>query len=169
MPTGYIYEIKSNDKSISETYIGSTWDMGVRLKKHASDCYNENGKEYNFPLYKYIRENGGFHTFNIRVIDSGECEDLTELVCGEQFYIDMAGGIENLLNAQDAFVLPEEYMRRKNLSSSNSKKKNIENKKYPCELCGFYFQSNYKLQKHLDGPRHKKKLTTEAIYSRTLE
>jgi hypothetical protein len=168
MPTGYIYEIKSNDKSISETYIGSTWDMGVRLKKHADKCYNENDKKhYNLPVYKYIRENGGFHTFNMTVIDSGECEDRTELVCGEQYYIDMAGGIENLLNDRDAFLLPEETRKRKNLSSSNSKKKNVETKRFPCELCGFYFQDNSKLQKHLDGPRHKKKLTKADISTRT--
>ena len=80
--TGYIYEIKSMDKSITETYIGSCWDMKKRLETHKGFCNNENDKHYNYPVYRYIRENGGFHTFTMRVIDSGECEDLTELVCG---------------------------------------------------------------------------------------
>ena len=156
--TGYIYEIRSMDTSITGTYIGSTWNMGKRLQKHASRCYNENDKKhYNNPVYKYIRENGDFHTFNMTVIDSGECEDLTERICGEQFYIDMAGGIEHLLNSQDAFVLPEEARKRTSIKDKNIRKKNIENKKYPCELCGFYFASNQDLQRHLNGPRHKKK------------
>ena len=167
MPTGYIYEIKSNDKSITGTYIGSTWDMGKRLRKHVGHCYNENSKEYNKLVYKYIRENGGFHTFTMKVIDSGECEDLTELVCGEQFYIDMAGGIKNLLNGIDAFVLPEEARKRKSISIDKIHKKNVETKKYPCGLCGFYFQDDYALQRHLTGPTHKKKaaayLTTTNI------
>ena len=157
MPTGYIYEIKSMDKSITETYIGSCWDMGKRLRDHASNCYNENNKEYNKPVYRYIRENGDFHTFTMRVIDSGECEDLTELHCAEQFYIDMAGGIENLLNCVDAFVLPEEARNRKDISTYNSQKKNIETKKYPCKTCGFYFKSDFDLQQHLATPTHKKK------------
>jgi hypothetical protein len=157
MPTGYIYEIKSMDTSITGTYIGSTWDMGKRIGTHASSCYNENCNEYNYPVYRYIRENGGFHTFTIRVIDSGECEDRTELECGEQFYIDMAGGIENLLNGKDAFVLPEEYKKRSAITRDRIQKKNIETKKYPCKTCGFYFQSEYKLLEHLATPTHKKK------------
>ena len=111
MPTGYIYEIKSLDTSITGTYIGSTWDMGERLRHHASNCYNETGEKYNYPQYKYIRENGGFHTFTMRVIDSGECEDEIELRCAEQFYIDMADGIENLMNRHDS--LQDKKQRKK--------------------------------------------------------
>ena len=164
MPTGYIYEIKSNDKSITGTYIGSTWDMGKRLIKHASNCYNEKRKEYNYPLYKYIRENGGFHTFTMKVIDSGECEDRTELECGEQFYIDMAGGIDNLLNVIDAFVLPEEYKKRQAIAKKNNKKKNVETKKYPCELCGSCFESNNAREIHYTSKIH---ITKAAISTRT--
>ena len=40
--TGYIYEIKSIDKSITEIYIGSTWDMKDRLRLHYHKCYNKN-------------------------------------------------------------------------------------------------------------------------------
>ena len=46
MPTGYIYEITSNDKNITEYYIGSTWDVGKRIREHASNCCNENSKDY---------------------------------------------------------------------------------------------------------------------------
>ena len=165
--TGYIYELKSTDKSITGTYIGSCWDMKERLRKHASYCYNENIKQYNYPVYKYIRENGGFHTFTMKVIDSGECEDIMELVCGEQFYIDMAGGIDNLLNGKDAFLLPEEYKRKQSIRTENNIKKNKETKKYPCEVCEIYCRSNYALQTHLQTPRHQKKLTTIKNDSRT--
>tara|TARA_R110000796_G_scaffold75542_1_gene169417 strand:+ start:189 stop:692 length:504 start_codon:yes stop_codon:yes gene_type:complete len=161
MPTGYIYEIKSTDTAVTETYIGSTWDMATRLITHVSNCYNKKQVDYNYPVYRYIRENGDFHTFNMRVIDSGECEDVTELVCGEQFYIDMAGGIDNLLNGKDAFLLPEEYKKKQCISAKKKQRKNVETKRFPCNLCGFYFVSNFKLQKHLAGPNHTKKLASE--------
>ena len=164
MPTGYIYEIKSNDKNIPETYIGSCWNMATRLQKHVSRCYNENSKEYNYPLYKYIRENGDFHTFNMKVIDSGECEDLTELVCGEQFYIDMAGGIENLLNGQDALEDKQQRKEKQRIDNINRQKKNIETKRFPCKTCGFYFASDADLQRHLNGPRHQKKLSQVVVF-----
>ena len=163
MPTGYIYEISSNDKSINETYIGSTWNMGKRRRLHVSRCYNKKYKHYTFPVYKYIRENGDFHTFNMKIIDSGECEDLTELICGEQFYIDMAGGIENLLNCKDALEDKEKRKEKSAIRSIKIQKKNVETKKYPCELCGKCFQSNRDLQRHIAGPRHKKKLSQTDI------
>tara|TARA_R110002153_G_scaffold49949_1_gene140785 strand:+ start:76 stop:570 length:495 start_codon:yes stop_codon:yes gene_type:complete len=159
MRVGYIYEIKSMDISITETYIGSTWDMKDRLIKHASNCYNENSKDYNYPIYKYIRENGGFHTFTMRVIDSGECEDETELHCAEQFYIDIAGGIENLLNEKDALVDKEKRKEKQDIDNINRRNKNIETKRYPCNLCRIYFGSNIDLKRHIAGPKHKKKLS----------
>tara|TARA_R110000787_G_scaffold273511_1_gene381245 strand:+ start:600 stop:1073 length:474 start_codon:yes stop_codon:yes gene_type:complete len=156
------------DKSITETYIGSCWDMGKRLQRHAESCYNKNCKQYNYPVYKYIRENGDFHTFTMRVIDSGECEDRTELECGEQFYIDMAGGIDNLLNGKDALEDKQKRREKNNIARDKIQKKNVETKRFPCKTCNKCFQSDCKLQEHLAGPRHKKKeaaanLTTEDI------
>jgi hypothetical protein len=159
MPTGYIYEIKSTDTSVTEYYIGSTWDMKERLQLHASNCCNETGEKYNYPVYRYIRENGGFHTFNMTMIDSGECEDRTELKCGEQFYIDMAGGIDNLLNCKDALEDKQQRKEKQAIRIKKFTKKNVDTKRFPCNLCGFYFESDCKLQKHLAGPTHKKKLT----------
>ena len=144
MPTGYIYEIKSMDTSVTGTYIGSTWDMKDRLRIHASSCYNENSKDYNYPIYKYIRENGGFHTFTMKFIDSGECEDEIELHCAEQFYIDIAGGVENLLNDRDALVDKELRKKKEYINKEKNKKKYYENTKekqftkYECECGGSY-------------------------------
>tara|TARA_R110002012_G_scaffold13644_1_gene57936 strand:- start:59 stop:520 length:462 start_codon:yes stop_codon:yes gene_type:complete len=151
------------DTSITGTYIGSCWDMSTRLKLHASTCYNENDIAYKYPLYKYIRENGDFHTFTMKVIDSGECEDRTELECGEQFYIDMAGGIDNLLNGKDALQDKQKRKEKNYIAGKNNKKKNIETKQFPCETCGFYFPSNFKLQEHLKTPTHKKKLSQVVV------
>ena len=162
MPAGYIYEIKSMDTSVTGTYIGSTWDMATRLRKHANKCYNKNDKKhYNLPIYKYIRENGDFHTFTMRVIDSGECEDNTELRCAEQFYIDMAGGIENLLNDMDALMDKQKRKEKQGIRNIKIQKKNVETQKFPCDLCGVYFPYNKHLQLHLKTKKHKKKLPTK--------
>ena len=122
---GFIYELKSKDKSITEIYIGSTWDMQDRLKYHKYRCNNKNGKKYNTPLYIYIREHGGVDNFEMIEIDSGECEDELELHCAEQFYIDLYGGIENLLNSQDAIE-----------DIDNTKEKRLE--KFRCDCGGSY-------------------------------
>ena len=158
MRVGYIYEIKSMDTSITETYIGSCWDMKKRLTTHKSYCYNKNGKEYNYPVYKYIRENGDFHTFTMRVIDSGECMDLTELRCAEQFYIDMAGGIDNLLNDRDALRDKQQRKEKQYINSVKNKIKYYENTrekqftKYECECGGRYLYKHKST--HIKSNKH---------------
>ena len=156
MKTGYIYEIKSMDTSITEIYIGSTWDMKDRLKCHKHDYNNNKRNNYSAPHYKFIRENGGWINFEMKVIDSGECEDELELHCAEQFYIDMAGGIENLLNSQDAFLLPEEARKRKNIASNKKKHRNKDTKRFYCKTCDYAAQSQIDLDIHYTTNKHKK-------------
>ena len=48
----YIYRMNINDKY----YIGSTKDIKLRILNHKSYCYNEHAQQYNFKVYKYIRE-----------------------------------------------------------------------------------------------------------------
>jgi hypothetical protein len=50
---GIIYTIRSKDN----VYVGSTIDFRSRKYSHKSNMYNENGKEYNFNIYKTIRAN----------------------------------------------------------------------------------------------------------------
>ena len=91
------------------------------------------------------------------VIDSGECEDKREIECGEQFYIDLAGGIENLLNDRDAMVLPEEAKKRKEVDRDKRRKRNKDTKRYYCETCDYAAQSQYDLNIHLNRISCKKK------------
>ena len=154
---GFIYEIKSRDKSVTEIYIGSTSDMKKRLRDHKTNCNNKIYKDYNYPLYRYIRENGGFDNFEMIEIDSGECEDITELHCAEQFYIDMSGGIENLLNGKDALLDKKKYREKQYKLNKQSQQRNIDNKRFYCKTCDIAAQSQRDLNMHLNSISCKKK------------
>ena len=52
MPTYTIYKITVLDR----VYIGKTINFKNRTSDHISNCHNKNTKQYNIPLYKYIRE-----------------------------------------------------------------------------------------------------------------
>ena len=53
--SGVIYKIVTGN----EVYVGSTINFKGRYKGHKCAIYNENGKEYNYKLYKTIRANDG--------------------------------------------------------------------------------------------------------------
>jgi hypothetical protein len=59
----YIYHILDKDKVVH--YVGSTSNFNSRKSKHKYCCNTENVKNYNFDIYKYIRDHGGFMTIDI--------------------------------------------------------------------------------------------------------
>jgi len=56
-------------------YVGSTIDYKRRLRDHRSRCNNKNNKQYKTPLYKIIRENGGWDTFKKEEIETNIQKD----------------------------------------------------------------------------------------------
>ena len=158
MRIGFVYELNSKDKSITGTYIGSCWDMKRRLRDHKDKCNNKNNNDYKYPLYRYMRENGGWDNFEMTIIDSGECEDELELHCAEQFYIDMSGGIENLLNGQDALMDKKKYREKNNIVRDKIQQRNKDTKRFYCEPCDYTFQSKVAREIHYTSNKHIKNL-----------
>ena len=79
MKTGYIYRIWCLVPGVNDEYVGSTTDMRTRKCGHKSDCNNENHKSYNFRVYSFIRENGGWNNWRMSIIEQMEFEHRWEL------------------------------------------------------------------------------------------
>jgi len=152
--SGYIYRLVCVNPTIKERYVGSCWDTNKRNKDHKSACHNPKSKDYNAPVYKFIRENGGFDNWYMVTLDCVECED-GELVEYEQHYIDIHGGIDFLLNAQDAVRNKEQHKLQINITRTKIQNRNKETKRFYCECCDIACVSNYHLQRHNNGPKHK--------------
>jgi len=73
-----IYTIRSR-KSI---YVGSTTDYVKRKSAHKGNIYNEHCKEYNYKLYKTIREND--YEWDIQPYSKYPCNDVVELKIEEE-------------------------------------------------------------------------------------
>jgi len=73
-----IYVIKCKDDNITEEYIGSTTDFIKRKCAHKSSCNNEKNKHYNFKIYKFIRENGGWINWIMLEVEKYPCQDKNE-------------------------------------------------------------------------------------------
>ena len=68
-----IYKIASKDPAINDIYIGSTCNFIKRRYKHKSCCNNPNANEYNYYVYRFIRNNGGWCNFNLYIIEQFNC------------------------------------------------------------------------------------------------
>jgi intracellular sulfur oxidation DsrE/DsrF family protein len=99
-----IYHIRHME-SKEVVYVGSTTNFSQRKAKHKY-LWNKEGKEFKYPIYCHIRDNGGFDYFEIIPIKSLKLENKTELIIAEQVEIDKH---RNLVNRQKAHMTIEEH------------------------------------------------------------
>ena len=106
-----IYRISHKlDYDNENVYIGSTTNFHHRKVCHKHSCINEKTKKFNYKLYEYIRENGGFDNFQFTILRVCNDTDKKELFKLEQSFIDV---YEPTLNARSASQTRNEW-REKN-------------------------------------------------------
>jgi len=130
-----IYKISCKDETITDSYIGSTINIHERKIQHKFNCNNENSNSYNFKLYKFIRENGGFDNWNIEIIDELEMVDTNEMRDIERKYIEDKDN-----NATLNTFIPNRS--RKEYHNDNKKKLNKKSLLY-------YYQNKEKNKKYM--------------------
>lgn len=67
---GVVYELTHMTEQ-HKTYTGSTINIYNRAKAHRKNCYNKKCKKYKFPVYEYIRANGGIDNWDLTIIYEG--------------------------------------------------------------------------------------------------
>tara|TARA_R110002167_G_scaffold164665_2_gene361619 strand:+ start:358 stop:654 length:297 start_codon:yes stop_codon:yes gene_type:complete len=85
MKTGYIYCLTHKDTPNIIDYVGSTFTLLRRSSQHKYNC--KTGKESHRPLYEHIRENGGWGSYYMEILDEDTFSDATELQERERNYI----------------------------------------------------------------------------------
>jgi predicted GIY-YIG superfamily endonuclease len=90
-----IYVIFCTADETLPVYIGKTKNLKRRWREHKSVCINENSKDYNLPVYQFIRNNHGIEHWAIKELYA--CKDDDDGSILEEFYINDIG-IDNLLN-----------------------------------------------------------------------
>ena len=153
--TGYIYKIAIKDASLDDCYIGSTDCIRKRKWQHKSDCNNENSRAYNFPVYQFIRSNGGFDNFDLYQIKKFKYDEVTEKRMKERKYIEK---LKPTLNCR----LPNKYTNdnwneyQEEWREDNKDKIKIKKKiKVFCNVCDKYI-NKYNFKYHVNSYAHKK-------------
>lgn len=122
------YKIVCKDLNIKDCYVGHTTDFVSRKSKHKSNSNNEKSKYYNFYVYEFIREHGGFDNFDMILIDKLTCTDRLDALKKEREYIESLGAT---LNKQVPTRTQKEYREsHKEVAKEYSKEYRIQHKKY---------------------------------------
>lgn len=74
-----IYKIVCKDPEIKGIYVGATTDLKSRKQQHRRSLTCRNNHNYNYYIYDYIRENGGWDNFDVVKIEDYPCDDYEDL------------------------------------------------------------------------------------------
>jgi len=177
-----IYKIECNDINIKECYIGSTVNFVGRRYDHKKINNNPKSKQYNYKVYQFIRDNGGWENWTMKSIINYPCNSRKELILKEQEILET---YDNTLNMVSAFRSKKQYYidnaekineRNKQYYNDNAKKINKKSRQYKIdnaeklkEKSKQYYIENaekilqYKKQYYNDNLEKIKKKRTEII------
>ena len=133
-----IYKIECNDINIKECYIGSTRDFVLRRYNHKHDCNTSHRIQYNYKVYQFIRDNGGWKNWSMKSIINYPCNSKKELFIKEQEVILSFDNtlncikpyLSNLEKKQQRIKCDKEYRIK-----HNERIKKYKSEKIQCE-CG---------------------------------
>ena len=121
-----IYKLCCNDPTIEEIYIGSTCNFTRRKADHKHTCYNETRPQYNSPVYKFIRDNGGFENWNMYQLEAKSVENKREKETLEREWIEK---LKPSLNSNIPTRTKEEYCKDNSQLLNDKTKEWRENNK----------------------------------------
>ena len=160
-----VYKLCCKDTTIKEIYIGSTTNFTKRKNCHKNTCNNPNAKQYNYKVYQFIRDNGGWDNWEMILIEYYSCE--TELLlCRRENY--WKNELQASLNAYTPHIYEnkkeqtkvyhqehrEQIAEKKKEYQQANKEQILEQKreKYTCE-CGVEYTRGHK-SRHEKSAKH---------------
>ena len=120
-----IYKIEHIDDE-SLVYVGHTTNFDKRKTQHKINCYNDNGKPYNFKVYQMIRENGGWEKFLMLEVEKYPCNDRRE---AERRENEVIKELKSSMNTNKSFLTQDElteYKKEYNKEYNESNKHKIQ-------------------------------------------
>jgi hypothetical protein len=124
VPTDYsktcIYKLVHKDDVNNENvYIGSTTNFRKRKNEHKSRILKEGNEHYFQKKYVYIRENGGWDSWEMIEIEKYPCNDKREAETRERYWIEQYKS--ELNSSVPTRNLHEWYLDNKETHSANAK------------------------------------------------
>lgn len=150
-----IYKICCKDTSINDIYIGSTYNFARRKAQHKFSCNKETCKEYNYKVYQFIRDNGGWDNFSMIMIHEASVENKLQKEKLEREYIEeMKPTLNNNIPTRTLKEYREANKEKKKEHQKHYYEANKEkfNQKFNCE-CGGKYTTVHK-ERHIKTKKH---------------
>jgi hypothetical protein len=152
-----IYKIVCNDLKITDCYVGHTINFMRRQQGHKNTCANEKLRNYNFKVYKTIRENGGWTNWCMITIEEYPCKDFFEASVRERYYYEQLNSNLNMISPQRFEKEYRDMTKEKRSGYRKSDKyreqnKVCRNRLFVCD-CGLEINYSSKLR-HLKTKMH---------------
>lgn len=90
-----IYSLVCKDITVKDCYVGSTTNFTARKYGHRDCCKNESKKEYNYYVYQFIRDNGGWDNWDMVELEKYPCSDFNEMFKRERYWMETLGATLN--------------------------------------------------------------------------
>ena len=163
-----IYKIVCKDPTIKDCYVGSTTDLIRRRGQHKTVCNNANRNSFNFLVYQFIRENGGWDNWEVLHVEDYPCSNKNELEKREREVLEeLAATLNRVIPTRtkkeykqtDTYKAQDKRYREQNREEILQKKKDYyykvkgkisEKKLCPC---GTYYQVQHKAR-HYKSKKH---------------
>lgn len=161
--TEVIYKIYCKDETITDCYVGSTDNFDRRCGEHIKRCNNQNSKEYNKKVYKYIRDHGGFDNFIIEPII--ECDESNRYEAEVHYFLQLNAKLNTYWPRRSK---KQYYNDNKEHIAETKKQHYIDNRelitekaktKIQCD-CGVSYSYNNKTQ-HYRSQKHQNYILTK--------
>ena len=94
--TADVYKLCCLDPAVSDIYIGSTRSFRQRKNQHKRNCNDDNSEPYNFYVYQFMRQNGGFENWDMISLFNGQFETKRELERKEREFIETLKRIQSV-------------------------------------------------------------------------
>ena len=139
-----IYKICCKDENITDVYVGSSCSHISRKSQHKRACINEKYKKYNYPVYRYIRDNGGWDNWEFVLLEDYPCDNKNQLVIRERYWFEKLGAKLNSCYPQRSAkeYKKEYYEENKEKFTENVKKYRKENKEKTRKYTKKYREKN---------------------------
>lgn len=180
-----IYKLVCKDINIQNCYVGSTTNFVKRKSHHKDNCKYESLKDYHYPVYKFIRDNGNWDNWSMILIEKYPCKNKLELESRERYHMELLKADlnqriptrtdkENYNENKEIYAAKGKIYREKNKDIIKVRKKGYReqnkekikehrSKKVECK-CGIIYAHNHasshrKTKKHQKYEKHQQLIT----------